>query len=129
MTRTSIARVVIAAGLFLATSAWGLDPEQIAKIPPAERAAIQTEFMAKKLSLTADEKTKISAVNVKYADQMQGVLTGQMGPLERMRDVKRLEEGKDAELQTMLTPAQYKTYQASKDELKKKMEERATAGN
>ena len=127
-TTTNIARVLVAAGLLLATAAAAQNPEQIAKIPPEVRADIQTDFMVKKLKLTPEEKTKIGAINVKYAEQMQPVLTGQMGPLERMRAVKRLEEAKDGELQAALTPQQYQAYQASKDELKTKLEARAASG-
>ena len=127
MTNTSFAWALIATGLLLATPAWSQDPEQIAKVPPKVRADIQTDFMTKKLQLTPEEKTKIEAINVKYADQMQPVLTGDMGPFERMRAVKNLEESKDGELQAALTPEQYQTYLSSKDELKQKIKDRALA--
>lgn len=128
MTMTTIARGVIAGILLLATSVWAQDPEQIAKVPPQVRADIQTDFMTRKLQLTPDEKTKIAAINLKYAEQMQPVLTGDMGPFERMRAVKNLEASKDGELQGALTPTQYQTYLSSKDELKQKIKERAEAG-
>ena len=127
MTNTSFAWALIATGLLLATPAWSQDPEQIAKVPPKVRADIQTDFMTKKLQLTPEEKTKIEAINVKYADQMQPVLTGDMGPFERMRAVKNLEASKDGELQAALTPEQYQTYLSSKDELKQKIKDRALA--
>jgi hypothetical protein len=124
---TIITRGLIVTCLLLAAPGWAQDPEQIAKVPPQVRADIQTDFMTKKLQLTADEKTKIAAINLKYAEQMQPVLAGDMGPFERMRAVKNLEEAKDGELKGALTPQQYQTYLSSKDELKQKIKDRAMA--
>ena len=126
MKRTNTVRMLlIAAGLLLAAPAWCQELEQIAKVPPHERAEIQTKFMAEKLELTAEERTKVEAINQKYADQMQPVLEGQLIPFERMREVKKLEEAKDGELKAVLTPSQYQTYEASKDEMKQRLEQRA----
>jgi len=126
MTRTNTGRaLLVAAGLLMAGPAWSQDAAQIAKVPPRVRADIQTKFMAEKLHLTADERTKIDAINVKYADQMQPILERDMGPLARMHEVKGIEAAKDAELKAALTPDQYKAYQASKEELRKRLEQRA----
>ena len=81
--------------------------------------------MAEKMELTPEERTKVEAINQKYADQMQPVLEGQMGLLARMGEVKKLEEAKDGELKAVLTPAQFQTYEASKDEMKERIEQRA----
>ena len=84
-----------------------------------------SKFMAEKMQLTPEERTKVEAINQKYADQMQPVLVGQMGPFARMREVKKLQEAKDGELKAVLTPAQYQTYEASKAEMKQRLEQRA----
>jgi hypothetical protein len=125
MTWTNAWGLLVAAGLLMTAPAWGQNAEQLAKVPPKVRAEIQTKFMAEKMQLTPEERTKVEAINQKYADQMQPVLEGQMGPLERMRAVKKLEEAKDGELKAVLTPAQFQTYEASKDEMKKRLEQRA----
>jgi hypothetical protein len=130
MTTTKTVRMVlIAVGLLMAVPAWPQDAAQVAKVPPRVRAEIQTKFMTEKLHLTPEEQTKIDAINVKYADQMQPVLEGSMGPLVRMREVKRVEAAKDGELKTTLTPDQYTAYQASKDELRERIKQRALAGD
>ncbi len=130
MTKTNTARVLlIAAGLLMAVPAWPQDAAQVAKVPPHVRAEIQTKFMTEKLHLTPEEQTKIDAINVKYADQMQPVLEGSMGPLARMREVEKVDAAKDGELKTALTPDQYKAYQASKDELRARIKQRALAGD
>ena len=104
------------------------DVEQLAKIPPDVRAAIQTEVMTKKCQLTPAEKTKVEAINVKTANALQPVLTGGGGPFERMRQVKAAESAKDTELRGVLTAQQYQCYEASKDEMKQKLIKKA-AGN
>jgi hypothetical protein len=126
--RTTIARLLLAAGLVLAASARAQDPAQLAKIPPRQRAAIQTAFMTEKLHLTPEEKPKVEAINEKYAEQMQPVLQGSMGMFERMRTVKKIEAAKDEELQAVLTPQQFQTYQGSKDELREGMKQRIESG-
>ena len=123
---TNTVRVLlVAAGLLLAAPAWCQGPAQIAKVPPQVRAEIQTKFMAEKMQLTAEERTKVEAINQKYADQMQPVLEGQMGLLALMGEVRKLGEAKDGELKAVLTPAQFQTYEASKDEMKERIKQRA----
>lgn len=122
-----ITRGLIAVMLLGATAVWGQDPQQVAKIPPPERAGIQTDFMVQKLHLTAEEKPKVEAINLKYAEQMQPVLQGSMGMFERMRTVKKIETAKDGELQAALTPEQYQAYLGSKDQLRDLIKQRALA--
>jgi hypothetical protein len=126
--RTTLAGTMLAAALAFGAPAGAQDPAQVAKIPPHVRAEIQTDFMNQKLHLTPEEKTKIEAINVKYADQMQPVLQGSMGPLERMRAVRKIEEAKDGEVKAALTAEQYQAYLASKDELREKIKQRALSG-
>jgi len=113
--------------LLVATPAWAQeDLEKLAKVPPRVRATIQTDFMAKKLQLSPQEKTQVDAINLKYADQMQPVLAGSMGPLARMGEVKRLEEAKDGELRGVLNPSQFQAYTAAKAEMRQHLEQKAT---
>ena len=123
--------VGLLAGLLAAVPAFGQgeDAAQLAKIPPNVRAGAQTEFMTKKLSLTPQERTQVEAINLKYANQMQPVLEGSGGPLQRMREAKRIDEAKDAELKGVLTPQQFQGYVAAKEELRKKMMEKAAGGS
>jgi hypothetical protein len=42
-----------------------------------------------------------------------------------MGEVRKLGEAKDGELKAVLTPAQFQTYEASKDEMKERIKQRA----
>ncbi|MBM4265892.1 MAG: hypothetical protein FJ144_04660 [Deltaproteobacteria bacterium] len=117
-----IAALSIAAALLLGTPAQSQDMEQMAKIPPPVRAKAQTAFLEKKLQLNPEQKSKVEAINLKYAEKMQPVLDGSAGGMfARMREGKKLEGEKDAELRGVLNPQQFQTYEASKDEMKQKV--------
>jgi Spy/CpxP family protein refolding chaperone len=116
------ALVLLAAAV---ASAQGL--EALAHTTPQQRAEVQTELMKAKLGLQPDQVAKIQAINLKYAQQMEPVIKGSMGPLIKARQAKSIDEQKAAELQTVLSPQQYQSYLASKEELRQKLEERLAA--
>jgi hypothetical protein len=100
--------------------------ENLKNTTPEQRAKIQTALMKEKLGLTADEEGKIAALNLKYAEKMQPIL--QEGGFKQMRDMRAVNGEKEKELKTVLSPAQFTQYIASKDEIRKKFEERIAAG-
>ena len=91
---------------------------------PAERATMQTEMMASKLSLTPDQRGKISAINLKYAQQMQPIIQSQEGPLMRLRQMRQVSEAKEAEIKQVLSPDQFQTYLAEKEQMREQFEEK-----
>ena len=106
--------------------------DALARSTPEQRAKFQTEFMKDRLSLTSEQLPKVSALNLKYAQEMDPVLKSQDRPLMRMRSMQAIQQRKDAELATLLTPDQNQRYLASKEELREKLEqkvaEKAAAG-
>lgn len=123
MKRTGIVAALSIVALVLAgSSVFAQEMQEVAKIPPPVRAAVQTKFMTEKLSLSPEQKTQVEAINLKYAEKMQPVLDGSAGGMfARMREGKALDEAKDAELQKVLNPEQYQGYLGAKDEMKQKM--------
>jgi hypothetical protein len=116
---------IIAVALLLAAPARSQDAAQLAKVPPSVRAGIQTDFMAQKLQLSAEQRTKVEAINLKVANQMQPLLEGSTWTL--MREAKTVDEAKDGDLRAVLTPQQFDTYLASKDEIKDLLKQKALA--
>ncbi len=112
--------VVVAAvvGLCLAAAAGAQELQMLEKTTPQQRADIQTAFMAKKLGLSPEVRTKVAAINLKYAQQAQPILTGSEGPLRKMHDMKDVESQKENELKGVLTPQQFQQLLASKEELR-----------
>ena len=122
MTRTSKALALpTVAGLLMAVPTWAQDPGQLAKVPPEVRAGIQTEVMVEKLELSPEEKTKVEALNLKYANDVQPILEGSSGMFTLMREMKKVEEAKDAELKAVLSPAKYAGYLELKPELRERL--------
>ena len=127
MTRTTTAIALAALGLALcAMTSSAHAQQQLDKLKdttPAERAAAQTEMMKTKLALTPDQTPKISAINLKYAKEMDPVIKGSDGALMKVRKARRINSAKEGELKGVLTPEQFQKYLASKDEMREKFEE------
>ena len=124
MSTRHIARTLtIAVALLVAAPAWPQDAAQLAKVPPSVRAGIQTDFMADTLHLTAEQRTQVEAINLKFANQMQPLLEGSTWTL--MREGKKVDEAKDGELRPVLSPQQFDAYVAEKDALRDRLKQKA----
>lgn len=107
--------------LCLAARADAQELATLAKTTPQQRADIQTEFMTKRLGLSPEARTQVQAINLKYAEQVQPILTGSEGPLRKMHDIKGIESQKEGELKGVLTPEQFQKFLASKEALRAHM--------
>ncbi len=99
------------------------------KMTAEERATKQTEMMTKQLTLTADQQTKIQAINLKYAQQMdanmQKAKENEVKDREAMKaQMKTQMDAKDAEMKQVLTSDQYKQWEEKKQEMKGKMDKK-----
>ncbi|RXK81445.1 hypothetical protein [Filimonas effusa] len=95
---------------------------------PEERAAMQTEWLKTKLSLSSEQETKVNEINLKYAREMDPVLKGSGGKLAKLKKAKAINDKKEAEYKTVFSSEQFATYQKlksdMKDQMKAKMKER-----
>ena len=100
---------------------------------PQQRATVLTKLMQKRLGLSGSTLEQVSKINLEYANKAQPILQGADRPLEEMREMRDLDEQKDAALKNVLSPTQFQQYQAGKAELRQKFEQRimhgAKAGN
>jgi Spy/CpxP family protein refolding chaperone len=99
--------------------------DKLKNTTPQERAGMQTDMMTSKLALTPDQTSKVSAINLKYAQQMDPIIKSSERPLVKMRQMKPIDEAKEAELKGVFTPDQYQKYLAAKAEMREKLEEKA----
>ena len=98
--------------------------DKLKNTTPQQRATLQNALMKEKLGLTDAEEPKIAAINLKYAEKMEPVIKGDLGMFARVREMRQINQAKEAELQQALTPPQFQKYLAAKDEIRQKFEEK-----
>ena len=92
---------------------------------PEQRAEHLTNWMSKKLTLTAEQRPKIYNVNLKYASLNQEARTNDADDRKAMhQELKANETEREAEFKTILTPEQFQSFQTAKQELRAKRIER-----
>jgi hypothetical protein len=98
--------------------------DMIKNSTPEQRAKMQTSMMKAKLQLDTVQVVKVQAINLTAAQKMEPLLKGDGGKLAKFRQMKEIDSAKDKDLKNVLTPEQYKLYEAAKEEMKEKMKER-----
>jgi|WetSurSiteA1Bulk_404760.scaffolds.fasta_scaffold04237_2 hypothetical protein len=90
---------------------------------PEEMAKRETEQMKSELNLTADQLTKVEAINLKYAQKMGEMF--QQGPggdfAEMQKKMLEIDNQKRAEFSKILTADQLKKYDVMVAEQRKNM--------
>ena len=122
MARIALVLAVIALPLATAATPARAQFEKLASTTPQERAKFQTEMMTDRLALTPDQTTKVTALNLKYAQRMEPILKGSEGPFMKFRQMRQIDEAKETELHGILTPDQFAKYLAARDEMRQKFE-------
>jgi Spy/CpxP family protein refolding chaperone len=82
---------------------------------PEERAAKTTEHMKKALNLTDEQAAKVQTLNLNFFKEQQKAREAVKDANQDLREgMKAKLDARDAELQKILTPDQFKQYQADK---------------
>lgn len=104
------------------------ESEEFKNTTPEQRAKVQTDLLKSRLQLNEEQTTKVAAINLKYAKQMEPVIKNSGGKLAKFREAKKINEQKEGELKQVLTTEQFSTYEkakeAMKEEMKKKIKEK-----
>ena len=102
--------------MFLATVSFATAQQrqgqgQRQQMSPEERAKVQTERLEKLLSLTADQKTKVHAIELEIGKEMTAQRQKAQGDREAMRAaMQEVNKKRDAKYKAVLTADQYKKY-------------------
>ena len=120
--RGSLPALMIVA-LLVASSAWG-QLDALKDTTPAERAKVQTELMKTRLGLTDAQTSTVAAINEKYAERMEPVIKGAENPFLKVREVRDMEQAKEAELKGVLSGEQFQKFLDSKAEIRQQFDER-----
>ncbi len=92
---------------------------------PEQRADHLTNWMTKAANLSNDQKTKVYAVNLKYAQTNQATKSADQNNRKQMwQDLKANENEREAELKGIMTTEQFQAYSIAKQQLVEKRRER-----
>lgn len=99
-----------------------------AQIDPARVAREMTARMETRLRLNAEQKARVEEINLRYtlqiATQMKSLAEGKGKKLPKARAIKQLQARKDGEMKGVLNEAQYKEYEAMRDEMRQMLRQR-----
>jgi hypothetical protein len=89
------------------------------KMSPEERAAFMTDKMQQKLGLSADQHTKILAVNIEVAKRRQALMTGDSRPDKST--FKPVDDYREQQFASILTSAQMEQWKTIRTEQQHEM--------
>lgn len=115
---------IVVALLLGASSAAAQNLDALKHTTPEQRAAAQTQMMKSRLELSAAQLEQVKALNLKYARELDPILKGSGGMLERLSQARQIEQAKDGALQGVLSQPQFQKYTAAKEEMRKELEEK-----
>jgi hypothetical protein len=118
--KTSIALVATVGSLLFAFTA-SAQLADLKNTTPEQRAKALTEMMTTKLGLSPEQTSKVANLNLTYANKMEPLIKGSEGPFVKMREMKQINQAKEAELKKILTPQQFQNYLASKEQMREQM--------
>jgi len=118
---STVRGLLIALCLLAGATAFGGELDALKNTTPEQRAQAQTAMMKAKLGLTDEQVSKIGALNLKYAEQMDPIIKGSEGPFMKARDARNVEDQKEAELKGLLSPDQFQKFQTMKEEMREKL--------
>ncbi len=102
--RTFLTSLALVAGLGLMAQDADLDDN--GKKTPEEKAQHRTEMMTKELGLSADQVTKVNAINLGFARSMESVRQIKDEPSRKGR-TETLRTNRDGQYKQVLTAEQY----------------------
>lgn len=91
---------------------------------PEQRAKAWTLAMQEKLDLTEAQLPKVEAIHLEAAQKMEPIRKGSQRKLAKLRAAREIEADRDTALKGVLSAPQYERYQAAREELRKKVEQR-----
>ena len=98
--------------------------DKLKAMTPQQRANFQTGLMKTKLHLDTQQIIKVKAVNLTYSLKFQPLIKSDDSRFSKLRQFKKLQEAKDAELKGIFNAGQFKLYQDYESEMREKMKEK-----
>jgi periplasmic protein CpxP/Spy len=107
------------------------NPPAASPADPGKRSPSEVvDMLARKLSLTDDQKTKILPIIAARQQKMQEARSDSSSrPGQRMRQVKSIMDDSDAKINALLTPDQQQTYLQIEQQMRDNSRARRTQGS
>ncbi len=116
--------------MLLAIAVTFASAQQRQRMSAEERAKNQTESMEKDLSLTADQKTKVQAINLDIAKKMDEQMQAASGDRDAMMaKMQELNTDRNNQLKAVLTDDQFKKYTDMQAQQQNQMRQRREQRN
>jgi len=96
----------------------GITYEQKAQM----KATLKQSFQ--KLNLTAEQKPLFEEITKKHGAQMINLKESSKGRFAKLRMLRDIQNNKNKEMRSLLSPEQYKIYEASQKEMREKMKQK-----
>jgi len=91
------------------------------RLSAEERAKLQTDRLANLISLSAEQKTKIEAIEVELSKKIEAARQNAQGNREAMQaEFQKIDKTRDEKYKDVLTADQFKTYLDKKEELRQR---------
>ena len=110
-------KLLVLSIMFVATFAYATAQQggPFQNMTPEQQAKAQTDRMIELLSLNADQKTKVEAVELDIAKQQAAKMQNNQGNREAMMAVRQeMDKIRDEKYKPLLTDAQFKKYLENK---------------
>ena len=108
MKKVFVISIMLLATITLATA------QQRQQMSAEERAKVQTERMVKLLTLTADQKTKVQAIDLELSKETSTRMQNNQG--DRRAVMQEIDKKRDEKYKAVLTADQFKKYLADKEQ-------------
>jgi hypothetical protein len=108
MKKVFVIGIMLLATVTLATA------QQRQQMSTEERAKVQTERMEKLLTLTADQKTKVQAIDLELSKEMTAKMQDNQG--DRRAIMQEIDKKRDEKYKAVLTADQFKKYLEDKEQ-------------
>ena len=95
----------------------------VEEVPAEERASAQEDFLADRLSLTAEQREQVGQINRKYAREVDSILRSDDYRSKKARRFKSAMKNKDRELKKVLSREQYEMYEKIREDMKQRLRE------
>ena len=129
MKKLFVISIMLVASVTFATAQQG-QRQGSQRLSVDERAKNQTERLDKLVTLTADQKIKVQAIDLELAKQMDTQMQKNQGDRDAMRTaIQEIDKTRDAKYTEVLTAEQFKKYSDDKVQRQKEMENRRRQRN